>query len=166
MMHALGSLLEKHRNTCLILLMAAAFVVGLAQEQPATQAAVSIPVSASVTPALNKLDAYRRERDQARAADLAVLERLADNPEADAQIRDAASAQLHVLIAARELQAAVEGALLNSSLSPCVAIVTDGSLTIVTGKSAPTERDMALVLEIARVHAGIAPENVRLITSD
>ena len=166
MMHALGSLLEKHRNTCLILLMAAAFVVGLAQEQPATQAAVSIPVSASVTPALNKLDAYRRERDQTRAADLAVLERLADNPKADAQIRDDASAQLHVLITARELQAAVEGALLNSSLSPCVAIVTGDRLTIVTGKTAPTERDMALVLEIARVHAGIAPENVRLITSD
>lgn len=165
-MHALGSLLERHRNIFLILLMAAAFIVGMAQGQPGARDTVSIPVTAVVTPALNSMEAYRRERDQAYAADVAVLESLAANPDADAAIRDEASAHLHQLMASRQAQAAVEGALLNSSLSPCVAVISGENLTIVTGKAAPTNQDMAFVLEIAQVHAGISPEHVRLITAE
>ena len=163
-MRAIGALLERHRNLFLILLMGAAFIVGMTQGQPDAQDAVSIPVTAVVTPALNSMEAYRRDRDQAYRADMAVLENLASNPDADAAIRDAAAAHLHLLIDAHQVQSDVEGALLNSSLFPCVAVFSRENLTIVTGKSAPTHQDMALILEVARVHAGVPPENVRLIT--
>ncbi len=58
-----------------------------------------------------------------------------------------------------------EGALVSSELAPCCAVVTDGSVTIVTEKQEITEQDTALVLTLVQVHTGVPASGVRIMTA-
>lgn len=73
--------------------------------------------------------------------------------------------QLQEIIANRQSQSALEGALAGSSLYPCAAVVSGGNVTIVTQKSTVTDKDSALVMSLAAAHAGVTPEKVRIITA-
>ena len=45
------------------------------------------------------------------------------------------------------------------------AVVTDGSVTIVTEKQEITEQDTALVLTLVQVHTGVPASGVRIMTA-
>ena len=167
-MNRLGELLTKHRNAFLLFLLVATLVVsGYANQRQAqtASATVDIPVTAVSAPPLSALETYRQQRDQESLADVAALEKLVAHSTLDEVTREAAAAQLQAIIDARQGQSALEGALTGSSLSPCVAVVSGGSVTIVTEKSAVTDKDTALVLTLAAAHIGAKPEDVRIITA-
>ena len=46
---------------------------------------------------------------------------------------------------------------------PCVAVVEGGSVTIVTEKDGLTDGESALVITLARAHAGVEPSGVRVM---
>ena len=95
-----------------------------------------------------------------------ALEHLTAQPLLDKSTREAAAEQLQSIIDIRQAQSAIEGALSNSSLSPCVAVIAGNALTIITSKSTVTDKDTALIMTLAAAHAGIQPENVRIITAE
>ena len=169
MMKRLGTMLTKHRNAFLIALLAVTLAVsGYANQQEARTASVtvSIPVTEAATTGLSPLESYRHTRDHQTQADIAALEKLIAQSSLDESTREAAADRLQDIIDARQAQFAMEGALVSSSLHPCAAVVSGGSVTIVTEKSTVTDKDSALVMTLAAAHAGVMPENVRIITAN
>lgn len=168
-MSKIGEMLTKHRNLFLLALLITTLAVsGYANRQRLREgtATVEIPVTEAVAQPQSALDRYRQQRDQEALTDIAALERLIAQAALDEATRDAAAAQLQEIIDNRRAQSALEGALSGSSLYPCAAVVSGGSVTIVTQKSTVTDKDSALVMTLAAAHAGVAPENVRIITAN
>ena len=165
-MNKLGELLTKHRNAFLILLLAATLALSSLTGQPAAPATVDIPVTEVAAAPVSVLQAYRMQRDQEALSDIAALEALIAQPLLEASTREDAAARLQEIIDCRQAQSAVEGALVSSSLGPCVAVLSNGSLTIVTEKAEITKKDSALVLTLAAAHTGVGPENIRIITAN
>ncbi len=167
-MKRLGDLLTRHRNLFLLLLLLCTLAVSSAANRERlaeASATVHIPVTSAPT-GVSRVETFRQARDEAYRADLAALEALCTQTDLDERTRTDAAARMQQLIDCRQAETALEGALLGSSLSPCVAVVAGGNVTIVTGKSAVTKADSALVLSLAKAHADAAPECVRIITAE
>ena len=168
-MNKLGELLTKHRNTFLLGLLTTTLIVsGYANRQRVTAASatVSIPVTETAASPQSPLESCRQQRDQEALRDMAALEALVNQPLLDDPTREAAADRLQGIVDARQAQTALESAMVGSSLSPCVAVISGGNVTIVTEKSAVTDKDSALVLTLATAHTGVKPENVRIITAE
>lgn len=167
-MTKLLELLMKYRNlfllSVLMITLAVSSYVHHQQMKDGTPT-VDIPVTEVAAQAPSALEAFRQQRDQEALQDIAALEQLIAQVNVDEHTREAAAAQLREIIGNRQAQAALEGALLESSLSPCVAVVSGGNVTIVTQKSTVTGKDSALVISLAQAHAGAAPENVHIISA-
>lgn len=165
-----AELLTKYRNLFLLLLLVTTlFVSGNDKRRRLEEdaATVSLPVVATTdAPPASPLESYRQQRDSAHQADVAALQALCDQEKLDQQTRQDASVRLQSLVAQHQAALAMEGALLNSSLAPCVAVVTSGSMTLVTEKAEVTEADSALVATLAAAHAGMLPSGVRIITAE
>lgn len=95
----------------------------------------------------------------------AALETLISSENTDRAARQRAAEELQAYVALHQAQLALEGALLTSELAPCCAVVTDGSVTIVTEKQEITEQDTALVLTLVQVHTGVPASGVRIMTA-
>ena len=166
-MKQLGDWLTKYRNMFLIGLLAVTLAFsGYAKQDDTRAASVNIPVTEVAVPPLNALESFRQQRDQGSMADIAALEKLIAQSDLEEGIREDAAACLQGMIEAHQAQTALEGALSGSSLSPCVAVVQGDSLTLVTEKATITQKDSALVMTLAGAHAGISPENVRIISCE
>ena len=165
MMNKLGELLTRHRNAFLILLLTITLALGSLRQQPTTQATVDIPVTATAAQATTPLEAYHLQRDQDTLRDMAALEALVAQPLLEASTREDAAARLQQIVDQRQAQSALEGALANSSLGPCVVVIAGDSLTLVTAKTDITKKDSALVLTLAAAHTDVKPENIRIMTA-
>lgn len=158
----------KMKNGLLLaLLLVTLCVSGLMNQQRLEEAsmAVAIPV-ARTAGSQSVLETFRTERDQAHQQDLAALQALLQQEDLDEKTRCDAAERIQALVDAREAQLAVEGALLESSLAPCVAVYARGSLTIVTEKTEITEADSAVVLSVASAHTDAEPGNVKIMTTN
>lgn len=124
---------------------------------------VTLPVSTACTEPLPPLRQYRLERNETELRNMAALEALIQNDTIDSDLRRDAAAALAALVDARQKQLAVEGALLESGFGNCTAVLTGEQLTIVTDQPALTAADNAMLLELAQVHADIAPTGLRVI---
>ncbi|MBE5810290.1 MAG: SpoIIIAH-like family protein [Clostridiales bacterium] len=165
-MNKLGILLTKHRHAFLLTLLVSALAISSLARQPSPPATVEIPVTEAAAASVSALEAYRLQRDQDTMADIAALEALIAQPLLDTATREDAADRLQEIIDCRQAQSALEGALVSSSLAPCVAVISGGSLTIVTEKADITSRDSSLILTLAAAHAGISPENIRIMTEN
>lgn len=164
-----GDILTKHRNLFLLMLLVITLLVsGIANRQrlEAASSTVEIPVTEVLAQPSSALEAYRMQRDEAALVDISALEALCAQANLDSRTREDAAQRLQAIIDSRQAQTALEGALLDSSLSPCVAVVSNGSVTIVTEKTSVTDKAAALVMTLAAAHAGASPENVRIITAE
>ena len=163
----MGSLLHKHRNLLLITLLAITLAISSLSNQRTrldTAQTVSLPIVPSSVPDLSPIEQYKETRDAAALKDMAALETLVNQQDLDPQTRADAAAQLQRLVEQRQKQTALEGALTQSGVYPCAAVVEEGSVTIVTGKSNLSEGETALVLTMAQLHAAAMPSGVRVIT--
>ena len=94
---------------------------------------------------------------------MAALQALYDNATLDDEIRQRAAERLITLTEARSIQSSMEGVLLGTALSPCVAVYSSGCLTIITAKEELTEGETTLVLTLADAHAGLDPSCIRVV---
>ena len=159
--------LVKHRNWLLLAILLTTMLVSCLatiRRREGENLPVSLPVMQTVAAEASALEKFRQERDETAANDMARLQQLTENDAIDQQTREAAAEQLQQMIDRRERQLALEGALSVSGIEPCAAVITDGSVTIVTEKATLTEGESALVLTLAGVHAGIEPSGVRVVT--
>lgn len=161
--------IRKHRNSLLLLCLLLTLAVSwLATSRRLAQSAatVSLPVEpVSAVPA-GRLEQFRARREEAFLADAASLQALCDQDSLSATTREDAARQLQQLVSTRETQLALEGALAQSGLYPCVAVVSEGSVTLVTEKETLSDGESALLLTLAQAHAGVAPSGVRVMTAE
>ena len=168
-MRVTGDFITRHKNLLLALLLLATMVASSLsnQERLAKEAAtVSLPVVEPYAEPAGKIELFRQQRDTASLQDMTALQTLVDQPELDPQTRAEAAVQLRALVDAREKQLALEGALLESGIQPCVAVVSAGQVTIVTEKADLTDDESALLMTMAQLHAGASPSQVSVITTD
>lgn len=165
-MNKLGELLARNRNVFLIVLLIATLTLSSLARQPSPPTTVNLPVVETAAAPISPLLAYRLQRDQETQADIASLEALVAQPLLEESTREDAAEMLQQILDCRQAQTAMEGALVSSSLGPCVAVLSNGSLTIVTEKADITANDTALVLTLAAAHTGVPPENIRIVTAE
>ena len=166
-MSRLCEILTRHHNLLLVLLLVITMIISSASNQNRVESAsVEIPVTETFSEASNAMELYRRQRDKKTQENRSSLELLCAQGNLDLRTREDASAKLQSLVEYNQAQTAMEGALLNSSLYPCIAVVTENSVTIVTEKTAITERDSALVMSLAAIHTSASPDNIRIITAE
>lgn len=160
--------LKANLNLILIIILMATMVVSYFVTQrrlDAEGATVSVPV-VEVSPApAGSLETFRAQRDETALQDMAALQALCGQEQLDQTTREDAAAQLQRLVEQREKQLALEGALAKSALAPCVAVISEGSVTIVTDKESVTSGETALVMTMAQTHAGVEPSGVRVVTA-
>ena len=168
-MRVSGDFITRHKNLLLALLLLATMVVSSLsnQERLGQEAAtVSLPVVEPDVKPAGRIELFRQQRDAASLQDMAALQTLVDQSELDPQTRTEAAEQLRALVDAREKQLALEGALLESGLYPCAAVVSAGQVTIVTEKVSLSEDETALLMTMAQLHTGTPPAQVSVITAD
>ena len=81
-------------------------------------------------------ESFRAEREEERKADRASLEKLLERDDLDAQTLEDVAAALQRLVTWNEEELALEGALTKSRISPCLAVRSEGMVTVVTKKRA------------------------------
>ena len=168
-MRVSGDFITRHKNLLLALLLLATMVASSLSNQERLQqeaATVYLPMVEPSAEPRDKMTLFRQQRDAASLQDMAALQALVGQEELDPQTRAEAASQLQALVDAREKQLALEGALLESGLHPCVAVISAGQVTIVTEKGSLTEDETALLMTMARLHTGALPAQVSVITAD
>ena len=168
-MRVTGDFITRHKNLLLALLLLATMVASsLANQERLSQeaATVSLPVVEPYAEPAGKIELFRQQRDVASLQDMTALQSLVDQEQLDPQTRKEAAAQLRALVDAREKQLALEGALLESGIQPCVAVVSAGQVTIVTEKAVLTDDETALLMTMAQLHADALPTQVSVITTN
>lgn len=166
-MKRIADLIVRHRQLLLIALLTATLVAGSTVNRKRLEAEAlltSLPVDRSTSAVA--VAAYVNERAAAHERDVAALTALIQQTDMDERTRQDAADTLQALVRSRESQQALEDALSATALAPCAAVVSGGSVTIVTAKSAITPEDSALVLALAQAHAGADPEDVRILTAE
>lgn len=160
--------IHKHRNAlllgCLVLTLAVSWLATSRRLEEAA-ATVALPVEQITAAPSSSLEQFRTRREETVLSDMAVLEALCAQEALSASTREDAAQQLQRLVATREAQLALEGALTQSGISPCVAVVGEGSVTVVTDKATLSDGESALVLTLAQAHTGVAPSGVRVVTA-
>lgn len=164
----MGKFIQKYRNPLLLALLLVTMAVSYFMQQKRLSdetTTVSLPIEQVLTTPTSKLEEFRQKREETLLADMAALQSLCDQEKLDDQTRKDAADQLQALVSMREKQVALEGALTESGVYPCVAVVSDGSVTIVTEKADLSSGESALVLTLAKAHASVDPSGVRVITA-
>ena len=168
-MKSAGEFIVRHRRLLLIALLTVTLLVSSsANRRRLEEEAImtSMPVIRTNESSATAVAAYISDRDAIYQRDVEALSALISRQDLDERTLHSAALQLQALIHHREARDAIEEALATTSLAPCAALVTDGAVTLVTAKAAPTAEDSALVLTLASIHAGINPEDVRIITAE
>lgn len=161
--------IRKHRNVLLLLTLLVTLAVScLATQHRLVEAAttVALPVVQVTTSPASRLEDFRTRREETYLSDLSTLQALCDQTALSDQTREDAARQLQEMVARRESQLALEGALAQSGVYPCVAVITPGSVTVVTEKETLSSGESALVMTLAKAHAGVEPSGVRVMTAE
>lgn len=160
--------LKANLNLILIVILMATMVISYLATQrrlDAESATVSVPVVEVSPSPVGALETFRAQRDETALRDMEALEALCAQERLDQATREDAAAQLQRLVERREKQSALEGALAKSALAPCVAVVSEGSVTIVTDRADVSSGETALAMTMAQAHAGVEPSGVRVVTA-
>jgi len=105
----------------------------------------------------------RTLREEAYDKDRASLEALLDSGAADEQTRAQAAKRLQQLVNDHQNEIAVEEALRGAGYQPVLVLLQNGALTVMlTGENAG---DSAAIFALCAAHAGISPENIRIMTA-
>ncbi len=102
-------------------------------------------------------------RDRARDEALAVLQNVVDSSEADSAEKNQALEDIATMAANIEAEANIEAMVMAKGFEQCVAIVNDGTCTVVVMSEGLLPNQMAQINEIVYEQTGIKPVNVKYI---
>ena len=141
-----------------MLVLCAGVLLGLpAMMEPVPQEGVTLPVLTTTQEATDAFERFRAEREEERKADRASLEKLLERDDLDAQTLEDVAAALQRLVTWNEEE------LTKSRISPCLAVRSEGMVTVVTEKESLSEGESALLLTLCEAHTGVSPEGVKVI---
>lgn len=161
--------ISRHRNLFVVSLLCTALVISSAVSQRRLESeypVTSLPVMKTNAAAQHPVAAYIDERDAAYQRDVAALTALCAAESIDSRTRNEAAQTLSRLVSDHAAQSALEEALAESILAPCAAVVSGGSVTIVTARTEVTQEASALALTLAAAHADAKPGDVRILTAE
>ena len=150
-------------NALLMATVAAALAVTLTRpDAPDTEVALwTAPTTAAPTAVPDPVQMYRARRRDTRVQDQAALTALAETEDADPEARRLARAMLIETSENDEIELAVEAALAAQGMSDALCVARRGGVTVLLSGQL-TERQAALILDIARQASGQDVENIRV----
>ncbi len=147
-------------NTLMLLTVAAALALTLFRGAPAEQADLPLAI-VSPAPSPDPIEAYRLRRNQTREKEKALLLSLSESGAWTEETKALAEKALRQMLLSDETELALEAALSARGYGRALCVYREGSLTVLTAQPL-TDRDAALILDLAREIAGLEPQNVRL----
>lgn len=142
----------------LVLVSAALLIPKSATEGAQDTAATSAPASPTPAP-----DA-RSAREIAYDKDVATLERLAGNGEADESTRAMAGERLARLVSDHQSELGIEEALRQAGFNPCLVLMQNGSLSVMVSERELSGAQSVTILSVCAAHSDIGVENIRIMT--
>ena len=112
-------------------------------------------------------DAYfasaQLSRKQARDQALAVLQTVVDSASADALAREQASDDISRIASEIQTEANVETLIKSKGFEECVAVIAEGSASIIVRSDGLLPNELSQIKEIVYEHAGIDPVSIKII---
>ena len=112
-------------------------------------------------------DAYfasaQLSRKQARDQALAVLQTVVDSASADALAREQASDDISRIASEMQTEANVETLIKSKGFEECVAVIAEGSASIIVRSDGLLPNELSQIKEIVYEHAGIDPVSIKII---
>lgn len=160
------------RILVLVLMLVLLFATYMLSKSRVEQTALNLPVKTVSTDlqlpktSLSELETYQAKREQTRQEDIQTLQRLLDGNAGTTAFLADVSAQLSAIVSAREAELAIEGALLGGGFSPCLAVVTPTSVTVIVSRESLTRGEAALIMTLCESHTNQSLENIKIMTGD
>lgn len=146
------------RGLLVVLLLCAGWMLWQGANTPETEAP---PVTPAPT---QEAESGRSLREEAYDKDRASLETLLASDAADEATRAQAAERLERLVSDHQSEIAVEEALRATGYGPVLVLLQNGALTVIL--SGGKAGDSAAIFSLCAAHAGVSPENIRIMTAD
>lgn len=164
-----GAFITRHRRLLLISLLTVTLLASSAANRRRLEGeaiVTSLPITSVQAASDDSIAVFIADRDALHQQEVAALSALIDRTDIDSRTRDQAAAQLTALVQSRQAREALEDALSGTALAPCTAVVSGGAVTIITANPSPSGEDAALVMTLAAAHAGVQPQDVRILPAE
>ena len=103
------------------------------------------------------------DRQRARDEAIEVLQSIVDDASSTEAAKTEASTQISTLAAIMEKESNIETLIMAKGFEECVAVISDGSASIVVKSDGLTPAQLAQINEIVYEQAAIKPANVKII---
>ena len=103
------------------------------------------------------------DRKEARDEAIDVLKLVTENEEASAEAKAEASAKINQIALDIQNEANIESLVKAKGFEECVAVISDGSVSVIVSAESLQAAETAQILTIVYETTGISPENVSII---
>lgn len=105
----------------------------------------------------------RLKRETAYDRDVAALQAMLESGAANEATQEMAAQKLAELIGEHQHEIGLETALLEAGYENAVVLMQNGAVTVMVPQERVNEETSAQLLELCVVHAGVGPENIRIM---
>ena len=147
-------------NTLMLLTVAAALALTLWKGAPAEQAEIPLAY-VSPLPTPDPIETFRQRRAQTREKEKSLILSLSESGVWTEETKALAGEAMRQTLFSDETELAIEAALAARGYERALCVARENSLTILTAQPL-SDRDAALILDLAREIAGIGSEKIRL----
>ena len=105
----------------------------------------------------------RLKRETAYDRDVAALQAMLESGAANEATQEMAAQKLAELIGEHQHEIGLETALLEAGYENAVVLMQNGAVTVMVPQERVNEQTSAQLLELCVVHAGVGPENIRIM---
>lgn len=105
----------------------------------------------------------RLKRETAYDRDVAALQAMLESGAANEATQEMAAQKLAELIGEHQHEIGLETALLEAGYENAVVLMQNGAVTVMVPQERMNEETSAQLLELCVVHAGVGPENIRIM---
>lgn len=105
----------------------------------------------------------RLKRETAYDRDVAALRAMLESGAANEATQEMAAQKLAELIGEHQHEIGLETALLEAGYENAVVLMQNGAVTVMVPQERVNEETSAQLLELCVVHAGVGPENIRIM---
>lgn len=127
--------------------------------------AMYVNADASSSQTSDYFASVRQQRAQAREEATAALEEIINNVKSDSQGVADATKKAAEIAKNIETESNIESLVKAKGFEECVAVVSDGSVSVVVKTGALLPGDMVQIQEIAKEQTGFSLENIKIIES-
>lgn len=105
----------------------------------------------------------RLKRETAYDRDVAALQAMLESGAANEATQEMAAQKLAELIGEHQHEIGLETALLEAGYENAVVLMQNGAVTVMVPQERMNEETSAQLLELCVIHAGVGPENIRIM---